>query len=116
MITNALQLSGDSSAIGAKLAAGAIERGGHAVAAARVATFPLGACTVGLSWLQVASGLVLISYQLDDSCGELAELAEQEIDRMLAKSAPGGASWQTPALLALLVLGAAFLVWYRGKS
>lgn len=115
MTTNVIQLRGDVATVGPRLAAGALARGGVATVPLRVASVPMGACMLGLAWSQSGPGVVQITYTLADSCSALQELAETEIDRMLAASPNGGASWQLPALLAVVVLGAAFVVWNRGR-
>lgn len=115
MATNSVQLAGDVNAIGARLSAGALARGGAAMAPFRSASFLLGACMVRVSWDEVSPGVVQVSYTLaEGACAELRDAAEREIERMLA--AGDAASWKTPALVALLLLSVGFIVWQRQRQ
>lgn len=114
--THALQANIDATEAGRRLVAGARSRGGAAWPAARLVVLPVGPCGVGVTWAPVAAGGVLISYTLPDGCEPLAEVAEEEIDRVLEARSSGGASWQLPALVAAVVLGAAVVVFaQRGR-
>lgn len=113
MKANAVQAEIESSEATRRIVAGALARGGAAIAPARLALVPLGPCNLALSWSPIAGGVV-ISYTLPNGCEHLEELAESELDRILdARPMVGGASWQLSALVALLVLGAAVFVWGR---
>lgn len=111
MRTNAVQVAMEAGEAGRRLIAGATVRGGSALPAARLVFLPLGPCMLGVAWNPWDAG-TLISYRLPDGCEHLDELAESELDAMLeAPPVVGGASWQTMALVALLVLGATMILW-----
>lgn len=112
MQTHALQAPMDASEAGRRIVAGARARGGAAWPASRLALLPVGPCRVGVTWAPNGAG-VLVSYTLPDGCEAFGELAEQEIDRVLEARPSGGASWQLPALVAVVVLGAAVVVFAR---
>ncbi len=109
-MTNAIQIKNGSEA---RLVEEVRARGGIVSTMTRSGLMPFGPCVVAFAWRRDGSALV-ITYQVPAGC----EGFEDSIDELFSETSRSTANtdraWQTPALLAAIVLAVALVVW--GKT